>query len=443
MTVLVFHPNRRISNLFASNVHLYTNQAVIEHNDFEEAISEIRKNKNIKRFITVFKDDFFETDYYKQSKKHLNALDQIFLIHTTEKLENSSKELENISVFEADETEQISPQQVLKHVIRTIAQGLNITSKEMANAQVEDYCQFEKTLLTVGDIYRVDLHICYDDNFQIAVAGGEKFEMNSIKEDVFFIQSTDRLKFLEHATQCILDELSTSGHDLGSEIEKISQGYNLLNMINAMEINADTKKLTEKTMKTMLVTLSEDKAVKSLLANLLSNKSSYRYVKDMISLHIGSHIIDSAEWGDKELRESLAYLAIFSDISLVQDDMARYNTGEDLLNSCLSSDLKNLIMHHAADSAQIIAKYDIFPSRLEGLIKAHHGSPTGVGFNLNAAALTPINLIFMMAEEYARKIIEASEMGQDLNKDEVVSLLKQKYSENGRFLKYLQAVEKL
>ncbi len=443
MTVIVFHPNKKLASLFASNIHLYTNINATPFSDLTKAFSKLKTDPGIKNLVTIFRKDFFETTLFQENKTSLVKLNKIFLLQDVSIFPTAQLPLKNIFALNKEKVEN-NPNIILKRLLKSIATDYQITPKKMINIEINEYIPLGKELLMDEDIYPIDLFLKTSNcKFKPLCLSGEKLKIHKLKEAEFYVKSDERIKFIEHATSCIINELSVSGKDLESELGTIEQGYNLLNLLRDFNLTKDSKDLTEKMVGSIMNNLREDQNLKKVMSTLLKSKSSYRYVKDMLTLYAGCQVIDLAEWGDKDMREKYSFLALFSDISLTEDDHARYNSNEQIQNSCLVPEEKRFIKNHANESAEIIAKYDFFPFGLEGLVRGHHGNPQGSNFDANIPALTPINLIYMMCEDFSREVILLNDQQEEIQKEEILKTIKNKYKDHSKFSKFFNALEKL
>lgn len=455
MELLIFHPNRKIGELINSSLRVYTNVEAKFISTFEDLLTEIPNSKST-YLICGLNKNFLESNAYKKSKMHFRKFKKIYSIG---KLDNSPEKDElAMNLVELPElTEEFYTKDLikkdfriideLKTLIKRFARDFGIDSLKMSKVKVSEFYGLPKLLFTDG-VYPIDIFMKSGEDFKLIVPAGEEITQSSLEgtlkeQNELFVYSASRLKIMEYLVETISRELDIKGKSLAEDLESLHTGYNLANLLGNLNLSKETKDITNKLIKSTLKTIAEVKDLRPLLDKILSNKASYRYTKDMITIYLGSHIIDKAEWGDKDQKNKFLHLCLFSDIGLYNDDQAKISGKDELTNSSLSKDLKELVNNHALKSSEIIAKHDAFPYGLETLVKCHHGSPTGVGFDVLVGALTPLNLLFLMCEDFTRAILAADELNVKFDQIKAFDEIKEKYSEHGKFQKYFNELTEL
>ena len=422
MSVLILHSDKRKATVFASNIKAYTNQKTLVCTDVDDAVKTLEKNESIKSVVAYCAANTENLDKLSVIKEKLNRSFEIYAI-------NAPQYKNAISIKQGEE---------MRDVIRNIAKSSGITAKEMANLELPEFFEYSKDILVNGD-YPVEIFDLVDNAVYTKISEpGAPLDVEKIKSPSFYVKSVDRLKVLNFVSKEVVASMDRDAQSVEESVANTDSGYNLVHLLTSMGIDKETQKLTDATAKSMLKTVSKSKVLKTLLSKLLADKTSFRYVKDMTTLHIGSMIIDKAEWGNKEIRESLAYVCLLSDISLSSDEQAMIASDSDLLSSKLSGDHKEQVMNHAAESAKIAAQFDKIPLGVESIIKQHHGNSSGIGFVAETSSLTPLALIYMMSEDVARKLILTKKEKKNITAEEIYKSIEDKYSGNSKFKQYFR-----
>ena len=187
--------------------------------------------------------------------------------------------------------------------------------------------------------------------------------------------------------------------------------------------------------------LKEPNILATFLKALKANECSYSYAHTYMCCLILTRIISKFDWQSPQIREKLAYIAYFHDISLDDSELTQVNTLEDYNNSLLDIDAKKKIESHALDSARIVGKFDIVPPGVDTIIREHHGSRTGIGFVENySATLMPLSMMFIVTESFVDELlkIEGSPSASDMKN--IFSKLQMKFNKStyGQTLTALQ-----
>ena len=148
----------------------------------------------------------------------------------------------------------------------------------------------------------------------------------------------------------------------------------------------------------------------------------------LLTCYIASHIIDKMEWGNQEQKVKIAFVSFFHDISLNDDAHVLIHTDEELERLDATQEQKINIKRHAINSAKILNKYyTSLPFGVETIVKQHHGTRDGVGFSAYPMSVSPLALVFLVAEEWVGYILKAEALGMHLSKEEALDKIKLKY----------------
>ena len=212
-------------------------------------------------------------------------------------------------------------------------------------------------------------------------------------------------------------------------IKTTAQGFQMvMEQARKIGIAESTMSLANECMESMKKIISGNKSLKTLLNNLLKNQGTFRYRHSLMINYVGAHIVKKMPWGSKEHQEKLSFVSFFHDIALSKDEYLDYRTDKKLKESSLSSKEKESINTHPLTAAKLLAQLKRIPFGTETIIKQHHGSPTGVGFNKISVNLSPLAIVFILAEECVHFIIGHDERGVDLDKERLIAHLQKKYN---------------
>ncbi len=91
-------------------------------------------------------------------------------------------------------------------------------------------------------------------------------------------------------------------------------------------------------------------------------------------------------------------------------------------------------------AAEIIVKYPGAPMGADVIIRQHHGINHGVGFSDQYSAnLSPMSIVFILAEDFTDAIIKA---GEDMNIERKISAMRGRYTTQ-RFQKIIDILEEI
>lgn len=434
MAVLVLHSDPTVASVLASNIKVYTNQLTKVFSDVLDAIEYL--NSGVDEVSSVVTSSFGNNP----------ELSKIY------EFKKANKESFSIFAFgesRIDEFPQVSflnKGSEVPDLLKGVAKIKGIKAVDVAKIPVEEYFPFHKSLFIQGNRLKTEIFVKLDNEYCSLIKPGGAINLKVIEKDqtqFLYVRSEERLKFLAEVTSMISNRLQGSDKSEEESLEANSQGYTLVQMIRILGVTEESQKATDAIVKSMLKSVGKNKVLKSLLSNILNNKSGFRYKKDMMTLYIGSHIVDQAEWGSKEMREKLCYLSLLADISLQTEAQARVSNVTELKRMGCAPAERNQILNHALESSKIAAQFDQLPMGVETLIKQHHGATSGIGFKVDPSSLSPLVLIYMMSEVYAREIIHCNETTESINDHYLQKVLEHKCSASGKFKQYLKYFSEL
>ncbi|MDB9787120.1 hypothetical protein OAB57_03365, partial [Bacteriovoracaceae bacterium] len=165
-----------------------------------------------------------------------------------------------------------------------------------------------------------------------------------------------------------------------------------------------------------------------LVKKLLDETDSYRYKRSQLIIIFSTFLVDQNEWGNASQKDNLAFVAFFHDILLNQELLQKIDSDEELSKSDLSNNDKELVRKHASMTSSYIRKMGKAPIGVDVIIEQHHGVQGGAGFSRNATNLSHLSKLFMIVERLVVLILEKHEIGEVINKKDILKQLKEDYN---------------
>ncbi len=339
----------------------------------------------------------------------------------------------------------------IKSLIRTCAKLLNITAQQMAELEVPKY--FPIPLEFFLHLERTTMPI-YKKNSEDKEEYSEVFETNSeVKKDkvdeliksgitTLYIGNLMRLKLLTLVTSEVVSklELEKLNADEQSKANEYSQQL-VFEKIQEYGITKQAVQLSNKTIKGIMDGCKNERKVKNLVQRLLDNKASYLFRHTQVITYVGTHLITNLDWGTAEQIEKFGFIAFFHDIALKTDKQAQVYSELELETGNFDIAEKDLIIRHAQIAAEMIHSYPNAPMGVDILLRQHHGTTNGRGFTETFTAnLSPMAIIFVIAEYYTHKLLE--NITKDVSTKQMIGFMKEKFP-TARFKKYLEILEQI
>ncbi len=189
-------------------------------------------------------------------------------------------------------------------------------------------------------------------------------------------------------------------------------------------------------------TVKSHPGFKDLFAQLQTEEGRYRANHAAMLAHVSSCIAIQMKWVSDETLERLCLAALFHDIALPSDALARV----DDLNSQkfpgydpADPEKRLLVELHSIEGAMQLRKAGPMPREVDTLIIQHHEKPDGTGFpgKLTHSQISPLSALFIVAHEVAQLLLD-----EKLTLKAVPERLEAKYSQ-GNFKPVLRAFAEL
>lgn len=421
--ILLLDNHEKTRRLYSVNLEVYTASNVIECDNIETAVDYL-ENFTPQIIIVRSKIDQRNADeslYKVLKQKEENPL---FIVLGESKINYSE-----VTTF-AEPIE-------LKELIQTCADKLGITAKDMAGSEVGEYYPIPLYLILEGfqlvcpiykrnqkgefkEFLKKDHHIYKEVLVMLKDDGVEEI----------YVKALDRLKFVSSLTVQTTEFLRNDNITIEEKLAVVEQGHQMTrNMAKKMMIDNETIQLAEASIDIMVSIVDNISSLKSLLEITLENHMSFIYRHCLLTSYIGSHIINNMEWGSRDQQVKVAFVSFFHDIALTEEKLVKIHDEEELDNSILSDLDKNRVRNHALNSAKFLSKYyNSIPFGADTIVKQHHGSRNGIGLNNLSQNISPLAIVFIVAEEWALLALKNEDLEHKMDRTAIVNHLRTKYN---------------
>ena len=337
----------------------------------------------------------------------------------------------------------------LKLLIKMAASALNITAKEMSSKVVPEYFPipthyFQSIMRSVCPVYFKDVVETQTYHLKIGklIDFDADFKASLLLEgaNYLYVDKMDRLDFVNNVTSELMSGLQVEEVSEDEMITAVDSSIELLSKkLLTIGIKAETIAMAQKNIAIITANAKRSTKLSKLLDRLLSNKTSYLYKHTQILTYVGLHIIHNIEWGNTDQEEKICFIAFFHDIALETDEQCKISSNSELKQSNLSEEKKLQVEKHAQLAAEYVAKYPHAPMGSDQIIRQHHGQLHGLGFtDQYGASISPMAMVFIVAEEFTRLIMEQDSL--ILDREAMLEQMKKTFTTN-RFQKIVQKLE--
>ncbi len=254
----------------------------------------------------------------------------------------------------------------------------------------------------------------------------EKFKKHNVTQ--LFIQKNDYKTFLDFSLKINLNKKPAS---------KMNSAFNYhltREVLSLMGVDEELEKTVSTNIKEMEANLASNEALANYLNLIKKSPDSFAYAHSSLVALILNKVVGKFDWDSKMIREKICYAAFFHDLTLVDDKLTRVHSEEDLYKEATveyeflsQSKLRDKvfkdfeveqILQHALNAAIIIEKIPSIPSGVGQIVREHHGSKNGIGFNNSQSiSLQPLSMLFMVVEDFVHEMMKLEKITKaDLQK---------------------------
>ena len=312
----------------------------------------------------------------------------------------------------------------LQQLIRSCAEILGITAKDMAAFEVEDYFSIKTSFLTKIKETPCPIYMKVKKgnsliNFSMVAKKGTNLKQalsklfeSGIEE--LFVEKLDRLLIINQvsAAICVFLE-NTNGMGAQEKSEGVSAGFEFVasSFCQTEEAAHEVMAIAKSCTKVMEEISQDVPNLRTLLKMLSKNNEGYLFFHSMLSSYVATQIIRKIPWGGEGHIEKINFVLFFHDIALAPlFEKFPELRGEEglLLNPDLSTKEKETVLNHSKIAADLVLSFKRAPIGADLLIKQHHGMSSGIGFATDFKDdVSPLSRVIIVAEAFVEEFLIA------------------------------------
>lgn len=421
--ILLLDNHEKTRHLYAANLEVYTGANIVEFNNLDDAIEYLNQGGSPNIIITRAKIEQRSAD--EKMVSMLKGKVEVPLLILGESTVNYF----DATIFK-DSTD-------VKIIIQACAKILNVTPTLMVDKDVSDYYPVPLYLLLPGfqlvcPVYKVGSNGEYKEFLKKDHHVYQEVLVMLKDEglDTIYVKALDRLKFISSLTVQTTEFLRNDRISIEDKLHSTERGHQMVkNMAKKMMIDPETIQLAEASIDTMLSIVESVSTLKSLLELTMKNHIGFMYRHCLLTSYISCHLINSMEWGTKDQQVKISFVSFFHDIALQDENLVKIHTQTELEAANLSPSDKKKVEHHAIRSATFLAKYyTSIPMGADIIVKQHHGSRNGIGLDNLSQNISPLSIVFIIAEEWALFAIKNADLDEEIARPRIVNYLRRKYN---------------
>lgn len=344
-------------------------------------------------------------------------------------------------------------------LVPAVSKILGVTAKDMASQILPSYYQiplkyFLQLNFSSCDIYIQILKKDTTPQYVKLINKGEKINFThqsitrylnkGVKE--FYIPTPLRIEFVKCFTSQIIDKIYMEDLSISDRIKVTEVSLDFVSSeVFSNQLTEEVVSVAKAGIYSMIRLTEQTGAsrLRDILRILMHDKSSLRYMLAQIITFLACHAINEMEWGTKEQRQKIGYMAFFHDVLLRSDDLAMIFSDEELKNADINEEDKKLVYNHAVWTLEYLNDYPEVEYGANILIKQHHGSTNGVGFPRTfSSSISPLAIVFIASEHYARELVRFQKGDVEFCHYDIVQKLDESLMAKSKYRKIIESFEK-
>lgn len=420
-TIVAIDNHEKTSNLYISSLEVYLDVKVLKFENYNDAKEYLNLNSDHIDVIIArsnINDMKIDKMVYSHIKK--NNLNTFFYVLGPSKLN-----IHEVKIFKNNVE--------ISNLIKNIASDLSISPEYMASLEVNDFYEFKFDNIMKDIVLVCDIYIKNNDEYTKVLSKESKLTkdvfsvLKNQNHNSIYVRSEKRLQFINSQLIFYQELFNEDEVSLKDEIFISNGAYKLIrNNILEMNISNEVITTTEKCISTIQSIVGKYSKLNDLFEGLESS-NDMNFKQSILLAFMCNHLVDVIDWGTHEQKVKLTFVAFFHNITLNPEQILINNT-EKLKNSSLSAESKKEILNHALNSARIVNDFKkVIPFGVDTIIKQHHGSVDGIGFNSFPQSISPLAIVFLVADEWVTHMLIAEQQNRKVNKEELMNIVKNKY----------------
>ncbi|TNF30720.1 MAG: ankyrin repeat domain-containing protein [Deltaproteobacteria bacterium] len=335
----------------------------------------------------------------------------------------------------------------VKELLQKSATVLHITPEQMAHLEVPDYYPFPSEVLTHLIYLPCDIYHKVDNKMQLVIPKGGFLRSKDVEEvnkgfDEFFVVANERLNLTNSFTEQFMhlrQAFKSKKVDINERLRMMDNAMDYFSAEFSREgMTDEVIDMARDCIDSLLSLCNEFEMSEDLQHKLLGEEFSVQLLYAQIIIFISIHSSKLLGWIFEEPEKSIATAAFFHDLGLKSDKETAIRSSEELSNSGLDDLSKERVNNHAHMMATFLKQNKFTPDEGIKIVREHHGSKDGRGFNKDLLGISNISKIFIIAEEWANQVFTP---GNDEEFDKSISIeyLRMKYP----YDEYMQIIDTL
>ena len=245
-----------------------------------------------------------------------------------------------------------------------------------------------------------------------------------------YVAQSDFELFMTSLTNAFVKGLTEPEQPIAKVIDAQFNAFEYLNSY-ASVLNFDKKivEVVESTVDSYLEVLNQQKSLAVLIQHVVTKKATTNFQGFYLTCLLIYHIYKSLNRYQESKMQKMVMATLFCDLELDRKEVYLINSNTQLIASSDSGILTEheveLVRSHARRNAESLRSYPELPLEVMTLVRQHHGSPEGIGFQDHEnPQIQDDSLVLLCAHVFIKYFLSPE---YKFDKKEILKILRERF----------------
>lgn len=225
------------------------------------------------------------------------------------------------------------------------------------------------------------------------------------KIEYFYVSKHSSRQFSGQLTTRV-EEMLASGKATYQELDRVAHDMQAAtySMIQACGVTEEVKEMTKTNVNVILKTVQKSPGLAEILERMKKETSEYIVGHSMALAQVACALAGQVSWLSGITFQKLILAAMFHDLSLKDNEVARLSTLEEAKGQkglFLSESIEDFKLHPIR-GVDMVNQVPDLPADVDTIIRQHHERPDGSGFpaKITTTHFAPLSSLFIIAHDF-------------------------------------------
>ncbi len=255
-----------------------------------------------------------------------------------------------------------------------------------------------------------------------------KLEQGSV--EYLYVPDNEFDLFSTALTNQIIDGMSQRQIETSHKIGKQAQGFTYIRKVTeVLDFDEQFIEVLNQSIDSVNESLRNDRPLSHLIKELMNRKDSLSFQCYYLTNLICFHLLQKLKLDINNNLKTLISASLFCDLGQDQSELLLVNSMEEFhqMNSKLTKEKQEHILNHARMNSSWASQIPNIQPIVSTIIKEHHGSPNGIGFeDTMAKQINNLSQVFVIANSFIKYFLNPK---YQFNKKKIIEIMQNRYTD--------------